>query len=190
MQNYIIFHKIKRGNAMKRILFISGSARNGNCKKILETLQSNFWLEYGTDVVYIRDFDLKPCNSCIHSDSDKMDILLDKVYDADIVVLATPNYFYNISGLTKMFIDKTLEAYNEKKLQGKKFIYIYIGSDDEKNTKKYLDNAMYGFTICHECNVLGSFAYSASGIDEFNNPNQASLTTQDIIAVIRENLED
>ena len=175
---------------MKRILFISGSARNGNCKKILETLQSNFWLEFSTEVVYIRDFGLQPCNSCLHDESDKFNILLDKVYDADIIVLATPNYFYNVSGLTKMFIDKTHNAYEEKKLQGKKFIYVYIGGDDEKNTKKYLDNAMYGFTICHECKVLGSYAYSAGDIGEFNNPAQANLTTQDIIATIRENIDN
>lgn len=182
---------------MQKILFISGSARNGNCKEILETIQKNFWLEYSTDLIFIRDFNLKPCmgcmtcsvnntNNCISDDH--TDILLDKVLDADIVVLATPNYFYNLSGLTKNFIDKTYPLYNEKKLQGKKFIYIYVGGDDEANTKKYLDNAMYGFTICHETRVLGSYAFSALNVGEFNNPVLAQNTIKDIVSVIRENL--
>lgn len=184
---------------MQRILFISGSARNGNCKQILETIQSNFWLEYGTDVTFLRDYGIKPCMGCecCHNDTpacvadDKMGILMDKIYDADIVVIATPNYFYNISGLTKMFIDKTYTCYNNKKLQGKKFIYIYVGGDEDvKQTKKYLDNAMYGFTICHEVNVLGSFAYSAQNIGEFNDPALAQNTTQDIVALIRSNIEN
>ena len=55
--------------------------------------------------------------------------------------------------------------------------------------EKYLDNAMYGFTICHEVNVLGSFAYSAGSIGEFKNPEKAQITTQDIVSLIRKNLE-
>ena len=182
---------------MQKILFISGSARNGNCKDILEKLQSNFWLEYSTDLVFIRDFDLRPClgcNNCFENDNhlcvsnDKMDILIDKVLDADIVVLATPDYFYNVSSLTKNFIDRTYSLYNDKKLQGKKFIYIYVGEDEEANIKKYLDNAMYGFTICHEIKVLGTYPFSAGDIGEFKNPQEMENTLQDIVTVIRENL--
>jgi multimeric flavodoxin WrbA len=119
-----------------------------------------------------------------------MDILIDKVLDADIVVLATPDYFYNVSSLTKNFIDRTYPLYENKKLQGKKFIYIYVGEDEECNIKKYLDNAMYGFTICHEIKVLGTYPFSAGNIGEFNNPQNAETTIQNIISVIRENLTE
>ena len=183
---------------MQKILFISGSARNGNCKEILETIQKNFWLDYSTDVVFIRDFNLKPCMGCFSCEDnenhlcvsdDKMDILIDKVKDADIVVLATPNYFYNVSSLTKNFIDKTYRLYSDKELQGKKFVYIYVGEDNEANTKKYLDNAMYGFTICHELKIIGSYAFSACDPGEFKNPSLASSTIQDIVSAIRDNLD-
>lgn len=183
---------------MERILFVSGSARNGNCKLILENIQKNFWLEYGTDVVFLRDYNIKECLGCsgcenndTHTcvcDDDRMSILLDKVMDADIVVLATPNYFYNISGLTKTFIDRTYQCYSDGKLKGKKFIYIYIGNDNTANTKKYLDNAMYGFSICHEVSVLGSFAYSADGIGEFKDFTSAKSTTEQIVQLIKNNL--
>ena len=91
---------------MQKILLISGSARNGNCKQILETIQSNFWLEYRTDLVFIRDFSMKPCIQCGQCENtekpqcvicDKTNMLLDKVLESDIVVIATPNYFYNVS---------------------------------------------------------------------------------------------
>ena len=180
---------------MKKLLFISGSYRNGNCKEILEEIEHTFWLEYSCDLVYIRDFSLEPCIGCdacqnnnICSSNDKMDILLDKVYDADIVILATPNYFYNVSSLTKNFIDKTLPCYYSRKLHGKKFIYIYTGNDEAHNTKKYLDSAMHGFTICHGINLLGSYAYSADGIGEFSDINEKNSTTQTIISLIRQQL--
>lgn len=182
---------------MKKILLISGSARNGNCKVVLENIQKNFWLEYSTDLVYIRDYNIKECMGCnkCSSDSicahdDRMDELLDKLHDADIVVLATPDYFYNVSGLTKLFIDRTYPCYNDNSLHGKKFIYVYVGEDDNTATiKKYLDNAMYGFTICHELSVLGSFAYSAGDIGEFKDMTQAKATTDEIVSIIRKNIE-
>lgn len=182
---------------MKKILFISGSQRNGNCKQILEDLQKNFWLETSTEVVFIRDFSLTPCkgcdacknrenNKCVSDDD--MNMLLEKVYDAEIVVLATPNYFYNVSSLTKNFIDRTYPCYFNKKLKDKKFIYIYIGNDDSSNTKKYLDNAMYGFTVCQNIKLLASFALSADEIGEFVSTTERVTTTQNIINIIRQNL--
>ncbi|MCI5497078.1 MAG: flavodoxin family protein [Firmicutes bacterium] len=185
---------------MKKILFISGSARNGNCKMILEKIQKDFWLEYSTDLVHIRDYNIKECKGCntctknkthacvITDDTTK--VLLEKVVDADIVVLATPNYFYNVSGLTKTFIDRTYSLYNQESLSGKKFVYIYVGEDDINNTKKYCDNAMYGFTICHKISVLDSFAFSAGDIGELKDPAQAQITMQEIEKVLRENLTE
>lgn len=180
---------------MQKILLISGSARNGNCKIVLENIQKNFWLEYSTDLIFLRDYNIKEClgcnacsktSTCAHDD--RMDEIVDKINDADIIVLATPNYFYNISGLTKLFIDRTYSCYQKNALRDKKFIYVYVGEDDPATTKKYLDNAMYGFTICHEISVLGSFAYSAGGIGEFKDMTKAKETTDEIASLIRKNL--
>ena len=182
---------------MNRILLISGSARNGNCKIILEDIQKHFWLDIGTDVIFLRDFDLKPCYGCMACKNternecvkgDKQHIIMDKIKDSDIVILATPNYFYNMSSLTKNFIDKTIAQYEDGSLKDKKFIFVYTGEDTVENTKKYLDSAMFGFIDCHELDVLGSFAYSCSGIGEFKNPTLKKSTTEEICNLIRQNL--
>ena len=184
---------------MNRIILISGSARNGNCKLILEDIQKHFWLDIGTDVIFLRDFDLTPCYGCMaceHTDGnecvkgDKHHLIMQKIDDSDIVILATPNYFYNMSSLTKNFIDKTIAAYNTGTLKGKKFIFVYTGEDSEENTKKYLDSAMFGFIDCHELNVLGSFAYKCSSIGDFKNPQLKDSTTEDICNLIRKNLPE
>ncbi len=185
-------------DTMKKLLLISGSARNGNCKTVLENIQKNFWLEYSTDLVYLRDYNIKSCvgcHACANDNGkcaldDRTHELIDKMIDADIVVLATPNYFYNISGLTKTFLDRTFYCYNHQLLKGKKFIYVYVGEDNPATTKKYLDNAMYGFTICHELSVLGSFAYSAGGIGEFADMVEAKNTTDQIVNIIHQNLAE
>lgn len=184
---------------MKKILFISGSARNGNCRAVLENLQKNFWLDYSTDLVHIRDYNIcecKGCNGCINTPNnecvldDMMKILLEKIMDSDIVVLATPNYFYNVSGLTKTFLDRTYSCYHNSLLKDKKFIYIYIGEDIESTTKKYLDNAMYGFTIGHGISVLGSYAISAGAIGNFASHENLQSTLQEITSIIQKNLTE
>ncbi len=182
---------------MKKALFISGSARNGNCKEILESLQKDFWLEYSTEVIYLRDFDLTPCHGCKGCKKqntyecvypDKLDLLMGKVMDAEIVILATPSYFYNVSSLTKNFIDKTYPCYHHKLLKNKKFIYIYTGSDDPETTKKRLDACMWGFSACHGLNVLGSYAFSCTEEGEFHDENDKNSKLKEISALIRKYL--
>ena len=47
---------------------------------------------------------------------------------------------------------------------------------------------MYGFTVCQGIQVLGSYAYSADGVGEFNDNNKKNSTTQEIISKIRQQL--
>ena len=182
---------------MNRILLISGSARNGNCKTILEDIQKNFWLSIGTEVIYLRDFDLTPCYGCSACNStednecvkgDKHHLIVQKIMDSDIIILATPNYFYNMSALTKSFIDKTIAYYKLCTLKNKKFIFVYTGEDSPENTKKYLDSAMLGFIDCHEIESLGSFAIQCGEINDFNDLNTKNLIVEEISNLIRKNL--
>lgn len=183
---------------MQKILFICGSAKNGTCKTLLEKLQKNFWLEYSTEIVFIRDFNLKPCvgchtcengGECLCVNDDRMNILIDNILDAEIVVLATPNYFYNVSGLTKTMIDRLYPLYKDQKLQGKKFIYLYTGNDETSRTKKFLDNALYGFTACQAPHVLGSFAFCTNDDGTFAEPDKMDNDIQSIVTLIKNNIE-
>ncbi|MBE5738854.1 MAG: flavodoxin family protein [Clostridiales bacterium] len=181
---------------MDRILFVSASAKNGSCKALLEELQTKFWLQHSTEVVHIRDYPAEPCcgcEACFATDGecvkqDKIHILMEKILDAKIVVFATPNYFYNMSGLAKTFVDRTYRYYTNKALHGKKFIYLYTGEDTPDNIKKYLDNAMYGFNVCHNINVLGSFAVSTEDDGVYKSPADKEQVISKITKLITENL--
>lgn len=181
---------------MDRILFVSASARNGSCKLLLEELQKKFWLKYSTEVVYIRDYTCDSCMGCGVCQErgecikeDKIHILLEKVLDAKIVVFASPNYFYNMSGLAKNFVDRSYKFYGNQALKGKKFIYLYTGEDSADNILKYLNNAMYGFNICHNINVLGSYAVSTSGIGQYKDPVAKEHAINEITKLISQNIE-
>jgi multimeric flavodoxin WrbA len=50
-----------------------------------------------------------------------------KMLDSDNIIIGTPNYFDNISGLLKDFVDRTHPFYKFELLKGKKLVLIMIG---------------------------------------------------------------
>ncbi len=74
------------------------------------------------------------CNRCHMTDEgcvykDDMELLNPHLIDADIVVLATPIYYYNITGQIKTVIDRFFA--NDQKIHGeKKVIFITTMADD------------------------------------------------------------
>lgn len=184
---------------MKQILLICGSMRNGNCKTILEDIQQKFWLNYSTELLYLRDYDITNCHGCMQcrntdknecTKGDKVHLVIDKIMDSELVVLATPNYFYNVSGITKDFIDKTVPYYEKGTLKGKKFLFVYTGESTPDVTKSQLDQAIYGFVDCHNLENLGSFAYQTNSINEFANDSIREETTNNICDIIRQQLKN
>jgi len=173
--------------------------RNGNCKTILEDIQQTFWLDISTELLYLRDYDITHCDGCYSCRStedhvcvkgDKAHIVVDKMLDSEIVIFASPNYFYNISGLAKNFIDKTLPYYPEQILKGKKIIFVYTGMASADTTKACLDNAMRGFAKCHGMEILGSFAYQTPDLGVFADERAKASTTQEICNLIRSTLSN
>lgn len=184
---------------MKQILFICGSMRNGNCKTILEEIQQKFWLDYSTELIFLRDYGITNCHGCMqcrNTDNnqcikgDKVHLIIDKIMDSEIIVLATPNYFYNVSGITKDFIDKTVPYYENGTLKGKKFLFVYTGEAAPDETKAQLDQALFGLIDCHELVSLGSFAYQTETIHKFANDSLKEETTNTICDILRQHLKN
>ncbi len=100
---------------MHKILAIVGSPRKfGNTDilvdKVLEGLDKN---EFESEKIYLSDLQFKGCigcESCAKTDKciikDDMQIVYEKIKNCSGIVLGSPTYFYNVSWLTKMFIDR------------------------------------------------------------------------------------
>ncbi len=100
-----------------RVLAINGSHRKGKntatlLKIVLEEAQS---LGAETELVELVDYNIKPCagcNQCLRVakcsvEDDDMHILVQKLLQADGIVLGSPVYFANVTGLMKIFMDRT-----------------------------------------------------------------------------------
>ena len=117
---------------MKNILVISSSPRrNGNSDLLCDEFIKGA-LEAGNKVekVFLADKKINVClgcgacyntSKCIQKDD--MVELNDKMVEADVIVLATPVYFYSMAGQLKVFIDRCVPRYTE--MANKEF-YLFL----------------------------------------------------------------
>jgi multimeric flavodoxin WrbA len=64
--------------------------------------------------------------------------------DADVIVLATPVYFYTMDAQLKTFIDRCVSRYTE--ITNKEVYFILSAADTEKKNLKPAVEALRGFT--------------------------------------------
>ena len=98
-----------------KVLGIVGSARkNGNTDVLVRhVLQGVSSCGIGTELIYLSDCCFTPCTGCEGCrDSfrcvkkDDMQLIYEKLEEAEGIVLGSPTYFYNMSSLTKAFIER------------------------------------------------------------------------------------
>lgn len=108
---------------------------------------------------------INPCLACYGCRKTKMCIqkddmqdLLEKMINADVIVLATPVYFYSMSGQMKVMIDRTLPHYTE--IRDKEFYFIVTAADGKEMMERTMDS-LRGFTDCLPNSDVKSYLYGA-----------------------------
>ncbi|MBW1856527.1 MAG: flavodoxin family protein [Deltaproteobacteria bacterium] len=100
---------------MSEILGICGSARKkGSTASLLkEVLKST---EMESELIFLSDLNIGFCTGCLNCRKNKgecpkeddMQVVLDKCLSSKAIVLGSPNYYYDISGLMKNMIDRSI----------------------------------------------------------------------------------
>lgn len=138
----------------KKVLMISGSPRKGGNSEILLGQFEKGAREAGNEVekVDLREKKIAPCMACYGCrgtktcvQKDDMGELLEKMVEADVLVLATPVYFYSMDGQLKTMIDRTLPRYTEI---ADKDVYLIATAAAGRRTMERTMDAMKGFTDC------------------------------------------
>ncbi|MCK5491103.1 MAG: NAD(P)H-dependent oxidoreductase [Candidatus Pacebacteria bacterium] len=133
------------------IVGISGSPRKQNTHYMLKTLLEA--TDQPFEIINLSELKIGSCNDCrsCHKDykcilSDDMQTIYMKLEKADIIVLGSPTYFDNVSGIMKNFFDRTLPFYFSGKLINKKVILLtsanfgeYIEFDEKGQCKWHED---------------------------------------------------
>jgi len=149
---------------MQNILFISWSPKKWNT----DTLLSHIFDESdgNKSIILLREKNIKHCLWCWFCEKhgvcaikdDMQDITQDLLW-ADIIVFWSPNYFANISGISKIFIDRTLSLYYSQGLKGKKIFLVMPGASSDSTNKKYLLQAAFWFIHYQHMKLLWAYGY-------------------------------
>ncbi len=130
-----------------KIIGIVGSPRKGNTEiMVFETLEGAKMRGAETDVILLKNKDIKLCNGCLNCDGsgecvyeDDMNEILKKMEEARGIVIGSPTYFDNVPGLLKNFIDRTNPLWTTEKLKGKFFAVTAVGESEMESINKVVD---------------------------------------------------
>ena len=102
--------------------------------------------------VSLRDKNINYCIACdicrnnggICDQDDEMVEVLDKMIAADVIVMATPIYFYTMNAQMKTLIDRTYSRYTE--ISNKDFYFIVTAAVTRKQALERTIEGFRGFT--------------------------------------------
>lgn len=174
---------------MDKTLLISGSPRKGNTEFLLSSIFEKLGGE--KELVLLRDKKIQHCLGCLACHNtpdcvikDDMSEILSKVLVAQTIIIGTPNYFGNVSGLLKDFIDRLHPFYKAESLKGKKLILIMVGGGSTESSKKYLADTLGGFVKYLKFDLIGSYCFQALQAKELENDPNLEPAIEEIVEKI------
>ena len=133
----------------KKVLILSASPRKGGnsdtlCDQFLRGAKES---GHQAEKVFLRDKKIGYCTGCgvcnkTHqcAQDDDMAEVLEKMVRADVIVMATPVYFYTMNAQMKTVIDRVAPRYSE--VSDKEFYYLLTAADSDP---KMLERTLEGF---------------------------------------------
>jgi multimeric flavodoxin WrbA len=154
-----------------KVLAICGSPRNGNTEFMLKTILSEC---QDSELILLKDLDIKHCDGCdkccktgnCHIQDD-MQKIYPKLYDADVIIFGSPNYFDNISGMLKVFIDRSNPVGVDRRLKNKKMTAVVSGCKNLDESAKHAVNAIKNYAKIQQMEFL-DFIYNNESKAEKN----------------------
>ena len=137
----------------KKVLIISASPRKGGNSDLLcdQFLLGAKEAGHNVEKIFLRNYKINYCLGCgvcntkhVCVQKDDMKALLDKMVEADVIVLATPVYFYTMDAQLKTFIDRCVPRYTE--ISDKDVYFIVSAADTDKNNLAPTIEGLRGFT--------------------------------------------
>lgn len=169
----------------KKVLVLSGSPRKGGNSDLLCDEFVRGAMEAGHEVEKIRVQEKKvaccvACYACqstgICAIKDDMADIMQKMIDCDVMVLASPIYFYSIDAQLKAVIDRSVCRWTEVK--NKEMYYIMTAADTEKASMDTTLACFRGYADCVEGAVekgviYGTGVYHAGEIKDTKHMQEA-----------------
>ena len=137
----------------KRVLVLSASPRKGGNSDTLcdEFIRGVKETGNTAEKVFLRDRKINYCTGCGACNSthrcvqqDDMKDILAEMVTSDVIVMATPVYFYAMGGQMKTLIGRTVPRYQE--IADKDFYFIVTAADTDEGMMRRTIEGFRGFT--------------------------------------------
>ena len=138
----------------KRVLVLSSSPRKGGNSDLLcdEFVKGAKASGHEEKKIFLADKRINYCKGCevcntTHKcvQKDDMEEILNKMLEADVIVLASPIYFYTMDAQMKALIDRCVPRYTE--ISNKEFYYIITAADTSRDNMQKAIDGFRGFTL-------------------------------------------
>lgn len=140
----------------KNILIISASPRKGGNSDTLcdQFMKGASETGHKVEKVCLAELKIDYCSACYACKKgghcvkqDDMMQIIEKMCAADIIVLATPVYFFTMNAQMKTMIDRTLGGTQKPGLENKEFYFIATAADGKAAMERTIDG-LRGYLDC------------------------------------------
>lgn len=163
----------------KKVLVLSSSPRKGGnsdtlCEQFMKGARE---ANHRVEKIRLAEKSINYCTGCGAcigvkgncTQQDDMGDILEKMIAADVIVMATPVYFYSMCGQMKTFIDRTCSGYT--RISNKEMYFILTAAVERKEELERTVEGFRGFTSClsgaRERGIIyGTGAWNAGDIKE------------------------
>lgn len=141
----------------KNVVILSASPRRKGNSDILcdEFMKGATEASHDVEKIFLADKNIKYCTGCgvcntTHEcvQKDDMKEILVKLLKADVIVMASPVYFYTINAQMKTLIDRIVPQYTS--LSNKKFYFIITAAETDLNMMERSIECFRGLLDCLE----------------------------------------
>ena len=157
----------------KKVLIISSSPRKGGNSETLTAAFAKGAQEAGNQVetVYLREKQVGFCKGCLAClklghcviQDDAVEIAA-KMHDADVLVFATPVYYYCVSGQLKTMLDRANPLFDTDYVFTKAYL-LATAAEDASETFAGTEKAVQGWVDCFpRCELVETVF--AGGVNE------------------------
>ena len=158
---------------MKKVLIITSSLRHRSNSDALAEAFARGASEAGNEVktITLKDKEVHFCKGCLACQTtqkcviaDDASVIVQKMYAADVLVFATPIYYYELSGQLKTLLDRANPLYTTDY----HFRDVYLltsAAEDEEQTPARSVTGLGGWIACFEHARLAGSVF-AGGVNE------------------------
>lgn len=179
--------KYKGGIMTKKVLILSSSPRKGGnsdtlCDKFMEGALDN---GHAVEKVFLKEKKINYCSGCGFcngngysgcAQKDDMSEILASMLNSDVIVMATPVYFYTMCGQMKTLIDRCCSMYT--KIRNKDFYFIMTAADGNHQALLRTLEEFRGFLDClsnadEKGVIYGTGVWQAGEVNQTDLPQKA-----------------